>query len=326
MKKLFILGFILSNSFLLIAGCVNSSKDQENASSVDAGKIIKDLEKGRDIYYKDASINGDLDFTKLKGKTVESSDNYRVYVNGGITFVNCTFNGKITGYTVNDKKAKNLLCFTKNAVFLNCSFKDEVLLNEAVFEGIVNFSQSIFDKKASFEGAYLKFKDNYFSSVFFKDEARFHRMVVLGNLNFMRATFEGITYFQNVVFHGIAQFSATNFKKYTEFTSVTAMRDISFNQAIFKDKAIFNNSVFHEKALFNNVVFAGVTSFNKLVFLGAVQMNEMVAQKELSIKESRFCFGLPETDKIKIEDTEALILSGSTHSSGIEILKTEIIK
>ncbi|OFY35381.1 MAG: hypothetical protein A2W91_08160 [Bacteroidetes bacterium GWF2_38_335] len=325
MKKLILLALILSNTMFLFSAC-NSASEEAASGNVTADKIIKDLNKGKPVYLKDAVISGDLDFTLVDNKNIESADAYRVYINQSVTFNNCTFEGKVTGIKVDDKSIKYFTCFEKNMTFYKCKFKKEVDFTEASARGIVNFSGSSFEEKAVFEGFSFQFKENYFSDVFFKNEARFHRISVNGSINFLKTTFEGKTSFQKACVLGSFQAGGAGFKLYADFSSMDVLREAIFNTAIFKDKAIFNNVVFRDRAEFNNAVFNDNAGFKKTDFGGKTEFVETSISGDLDLKESVFRSGKPITDKIKIDSADQIKLDGCVFYSSEPVILNDIKK
>ena len=284
---LFITGFFY--------GCTVEAKD----SPVTAAKIIKLIEKGKDIYFKDIEIDGDIDFSKIKTRSVESSGTYRAYVQSAVSFVNCTFNGKIIAYSVDENKARSYTTFTKNLSFQSCTFKDDVIFTETAVEGIVNFSSSSFEKLADFQGVNLKYKDNYFTDVKFKGEAKFQRISCYGNINFKSSVFSENISFQKSLIKGNFSMGATKYEKYADFSSVFVLRNVNFNYAKFNEKLTFNNSVFNNKSDFNNVEFNKNASFKKVQFRGKSRFNETKAKSEINFDKAIFNLEKPDLESIK---------------------------
>ena len=283
---------------ILLFGCTANAKD----SSVSGAKIIKLIEKGRDVYFKDIVIDGDIDFSKTKIRSVESSGTYRTYINSSITFVNCTFNGKIIAYSVDENKAKNFTTFNKNLTFQGCTFKNTVLFTESSAQGIVNFSNSKFEQETNFQGFLFMFKDNYFTDTKYAKEAKFQRVVCYGNINFKSAEFSENVSFQKSKINNNLNFGAVKFSKYADFSSISVLGDVLFNYSKFEARSTFNNSLFNNRSDFNNIVFTDNVGFKNVQFRGLSRFNETKAEAEIDFAKCIFGCNAPDFESINKEN------------------------
>ena len=279
-------------SFLF--GCSANAKD----TALTGAKIIKLIEKGKDVYFKDIVIDGDIDFTKTKIRSVESSGTYRTYVNSSISFINCTFNGKVIAYSVDDNKAKSFTTFNKNLSFQECTFKNDVVFTESSAQGIVNFSNSKFEANTNFQGFLFMFKDNYFTDTKYSKEVKFQRIVCYGNINFKSAEFGENVSFQKSRINGNLNFGAVTFSKYADFSSITVMGDALFNYSKFEERSTFNNSLFNNRSDFNNVSFTDNAGFKNIQFRGLSRFNETEADSEIDFTKSVFGCAAPDFESI----------------------------
>ncbi len=284
---------------LLFTGFFHACTVKAKDTSVNGAKIIKLIEKNKNIFFKDIEIDGDIDFTQIKNPSIESSGTYRVYVQSSITFVNCTFNGKIIAYSVNENKVKTFTTFAKNLSFQACTFKKEIIFSETAVEGIVNFSSSTLEKLADFQGFNFKYKDNYFTDVKFKAEAKFQRISCYGNINFKSSVFNENVSFQKSLIKGNFSLGATTYEKYADFSSIFVLRNANFNYAKFNGKLTFNNSLFNNKSDFNNVVFNKDASFKKVQFRGQTRFNETKAKSNINFDNAIFSIEKPNLESIK---------------------------
>jgi len=229
LSLLFIINGIATACTYKTPNTKDNIKNNSKESKITADKIIKQIQKDEPVYYKDAVISGDLDFTAIKAENDESIGEYRSYINSSITFINCSFEGKlIASRKDTDNKANHYVTFSKNLTFINSEFKAEVNFSESNIIGIVNFAGSTFDEITSFEGAVFFSKSTFFSESNFKKELKFQRTVFEGNAEFLKCTFEGITSFQSAVLKGNAQFGATKFEQYADFTKLNSSHKCNF--------------------------------------------------------------------------------------------------
>ncbi|GAB3826433.1 hypothetical protein GCM10028895_37430 [Pontibacter rugosus] len=219
MKKLQLLVVVLMLPLLAFA-----------QKSVSASEILAKINRGEAVSYKNATIEGDLDMTKLQNMKMKqdgknSTKEYTSTVTAPLTFVNCTFKGDVLAYFnpengINLKISKNELYktnFEKDVVFENCSFKEgaafkysafdgkasfvssrfaeEALFKYAEFEKGVNFSNVRFERDANFK--YVEFPEMVsFAGAAFKQEANFKYTKFEGGVNFEKASFDGAANFK----------------------------------------------------------------------------------------------------------------------------------
>jgi archaellum component FlaF (FlaF/FlaG flagellin family) len=155
-------------------------------SGVPASHIIEKINNGEHVYYKDITIRGDLDFTSVSGKGN--------VVNTEVTFIDCTFKGKVT--------AKNTV-FKKNVTFTGSIIEDTHRTLGGELRGDVNFSGAQFTGTATFAGTkftYAVFRSKFLSGVSFKN-AQFKSYADFYGAQFSNyADFEGTTFLNGVGF------------------------------------------------------------------------------------------------------------------------------
>ncbi len=307
---------ILLSLILIISGlttCKQNSNVGTNSPKISSKEILERLKNNQSVFYKNATIIGDLDFCQLDNGNYVAENTVKNYINGSITFVNCEFQGKVLAYK-DDGALLHHTSFEKNLTFANCTFRDTINFSEIVVKDLVNFSGSIFAKKAYFEGATFLFKNIYFSKTIFRESANFQRAVIHGYIDFLRAIFESNVSFQNSEFSRNAQFGAAKFNAYTDFTNMTVFAGIFFNYAEFNKHLTFSNSVFYSRTEFMNCKF-NITEFSKVFFYGDTKFNKSTF-KDIAIFENCF-FNLekPDTKGIIIEKENNFKIVNCTYST-----------
>jgi len=190
--------------------------------TIEASDIMDDIKKGKNISYKNATINGTLDFTFMDDALPNLPNRKRWWNNGGsnkiekqidskISFINCTFTDNVLAYIPDERSGYT---FTAN-------FEDTTIFKNCTFEGKALFKYSEFESDSSFEGSN------------FNDDS-----------TFKYAEFNKEISFKNTTFRELATF------KYTEFS-----RNVSFKNAIFRDTATFKYTKFNDGVSFNNTNF-----------------------------------------------------------------------
>ncbi len=290
----------LTYTILLIFVCFFYSC-RENTDKISAKEIIQQINNNERVTILNKTITGDLDFSAVKNANFESLGIIRAYVNASISFINCKFTGQVKACRSEGEKIEKLSFYTrfdKNLTFINCQFHQEVNFNEADIVGTANFSSSIFYKKASFEGLFMRNKENYFSEAIFKNTLQMQRIYSLGNLNFLKAEFDGITSFQNAVFVGDIQLGAIKASKAFYFDKIKTHKGLYFTYADFSGTFSANNCNIGGKADFQATKFQNKFSMKNTVFYGKSRFNKASFYDTLMVNNLKFQTGKPDTTNI----------------------------
>lgn len=260
-KKLFLI--INISVFILFAVSFIYSQTSY-LDTINAEEIIKKINAGGDISYKNTIIKGELDFTTvnpnnivldtnssglwgLEGNMDYKSNGVTLYITNNISFVNCKFQNKVItfGGKTDDNgysKTEQRLVFNNNVEFIACEFEDDVNFYETNFMEYTNFYKSTFHKKAKFTG--VKFRSTTLFGSTFKNDAEFNEVLFTDNVSY-----------NNSVFEGESDFS------YSYFASTT-----NFTKSIFKDQVSFNWSNFSQELYLFDVIFKKYVSFSNAYF------------------------------------------------------------
>ena len=303
--------------FLIIS--FSSCNGNENISESTGGeispkKIEKLVQKGEPVLFSGKTITGDIVFTEFLEGDMESTNIYRTKVSSPITFINCTFKGKISAYS-KDGENTRMTIFDRNVSFISCDFKEEVTFKEVHFRESVNFNNSFFHKTVNFEGAQFDFKSIYLTRCEFFEELRFQRAIFSGHVSFLKTKFNGVTSFQNTCFEGNAQFGAAVFLSYTNFGDITALQGIFFNYCEFSEvkATLFSNSEFRGRAEFLDCKFKQRTDFSNSVFYGITKFSKSTISGNLIFENTRFIFGKPDTKDITQENADCITVANSVY-------------
>ena len=236
-------------TIFIFVSCTAAEKKEIKASS-----IVKQLKKGNHIHYHNKIIVDDLDFSKVSEPFLMSAGAFQQEIESNIFFSDCIFLGKVTS---NGKKGNYPIksIFAKNLIFLNCDFRDEVDFSEAIVNGLLNFSKSVFHENANFNGMTVWSKDAYFSEI--KAEKRFSVIYSLfaDNLFFISATFDDKVSFQQTTINGNLMFNNGKFNSRADFDLMKINGKAYFNYAVFEDRANFMGTRNLEEIDFNNTTF-----------------------------------------------------------------------
>lgn len=216
-------------------------------SRVDAKDILKGIDEGKAISYRNAEIVGDLDLTSIQDKEADnnnrrsrnSTEVFWYHVRSPLTFVDCTFNGDVVAYFHDERKNE-----THNAVF-----HDDVSFQGCEFQGKSAFKYSKFFEGADFSKTTYR-KEALFKYAEFSTEVSFAGSHFAEVANFKYTEFPRKADFANAKFTDVAIF------KYTEFP-----RGVSFKNSIFQGDADFKYTEFSEPFDFDGTEFQDSVDF-----------------------------------------------------------------
>lgn len=188
--------------------------------SIKASDIIRQINDGQAVMYKNLEIEGELDFTNLKNRSLSTTsfgffnignETYESTVEVSLVFVNCTFlDDVIAYYHVEHDDDTFIAHFEEDVVFQNCTFKRKSEFKYSEFEEKADFGGSTFNREANFK--YAEFSGTpMFANVNFRDDA-----------NFKYAEFPRGVNFESAVFEQLANF------KYTKFRTPLNIKNVSF--------------------------------------------------------------------------------------------------
>ncbi len=287
---------VIAILFCLITSC--STTYYKEGGKIPATKIINSIEKDKNIFIKDATIVGDIDFTSLAVGYIKTPGVRQTDVNVSLTFINCEFSGSILGFSKPDKHKFNITTFSRNVSFYQCRFLSKIDFRECQFNGYVNFNQTEFNEDAIFQGVSFRDKKNYFKQTKFKKRALFQQAFFDGEVHFLQAEFTDKAYFQGVDFDGIAQFGGTKFGGVADFSMCNASKDFLFNFAKFYRRATFNNAVLRGRTEFNDGNFSNGAVFENVLFYGQTSFNNLKTSNVIRFNNSSFVFGKPDLKSI----------------------------
>lgn len=288
-------------SFILVS-CATSNTTQKPES------IEELIMAGKDVFIQGQTFDRDIDFTQLE-KNLISESIYQVKIRSSITFVNCTFNGKVLTYSKSEDLSATLTSFQSNLSFIGCQFNDEVNFKGSSILGRADFTQTAFSKTANFEECTF-FQNAYFRASIFQDELRFQNAVFMQKANFLSAEFDVTASFQHVVFHSEAQFSSSRLMGYADFGSMNCFGNFLVNHTEFADRAIFNYAYFGGRAEINYAQFNRCEMLN-CRFFGVSRFAGSTVQQQISFDNSFFLLGLPDMSSFEAGKTSFVEVGGA---------------
>jgi hypothetical protein len=289
--------YLVIISAFILTTCASSN------ISGDSDRFEDLISAGKNVYFINQTFNRDIDFTQFDKFLISDGIN-QVDVISSITFVNCTFKGKVIAYKEDAEHKATITNFRNNLSFIGCSFNEQVNFKASNISGRADFTGSGFFKTTSFEDCTF-FQDAFFRGTSYHEELRFQNSVFMQNVNFLTAVFDATASFQNDIFYAGAQFSNARFMGYTDFGNLTSFGNFNSNYAEFADRAIFNNSYFYRRSDINNSTFH-YAEMKNCQFFGETRLNGSTVSKKFVLSETKFMKGQPDLgsfDKDKLDIT-----------------------
>ncbi|MEM7572903.1 MAG: pentapeptide repeat-containing protein [Bacteroidota bacterium] len=219
--------------------------------TIDASEIISRLDAGDDIDLRGVTVNGDLNFTQVadrerdRGSDWADGENYRCHVRNQVSFVDCTFTGKVLGYFREEEEGRRNRNrnWNNNGPLYNVDFHEGVSFSGCQFAGDVNFKYSRFYEGADFQesgfGERALFKYSKFDN-----SANFAGVEIAGESVFKYTQFPDGVDFSQARFNGDATFKYTKFPEGVDFSQATFQREANFKYAQFAEGSNFTGTDF----------------------------------------------------------------------------------
>lgn len=296
---------------ILTITCNTEKKNEipgSHSKIIDASEINNKIKNGEDIVLYNATIIGDIDFTKAKEKSIFSPGLIKHYVSSSITINDCTVKGKLISEK-NENNVVNIVKFNKNVCFYNCTFQDTVNFSYADFSDLVSFSGSQFQKYTSFKAVVASKNGFIFNKTHFMEFSKFNIMKIGGICDFSDAVFENDILFQSSKFEYPVRFVSVKFYKNVIFTNVKFFDDVYFNYSEFNKNIKFNSSNFKGRTEFIKCNFNFISEFKNCNFFSETLFDDSVLTGIMSFEESNFYISNPESFKIKIKKESDFILN-----------------
>jgi uncharacterized protein YjbI with pentapeptide repeats len=214
--------------------------------TITAESIIKSINNHDAVSLSNMQVTGDLDLTKLdnmKQEQQQQNPSDKIFIStvtSPISFINCSFKGKVLGY-FNPNSEKS---YVKSSTVYNTNFNADVNFENCTFEKEVSFKYSVFGAKASFVKShfndeaffkYAKFEEGpKFAEALFKNDAIFKYVEFPAGFDFSNAVFESGADFKYAKLTDGGSFANAEFRngsnfKYAGFSKSVTLKGANFN-------------------------------------------------------------------------------------------------
>ncbi len=230
-------------------------------SSISANKIIAQINDGVDVSLTGVTITGDLDFTRINDRQETQKGNsgnqqhWKYHVRSSLSFVDCTFEGDVWGFRIEEKNRwggsgpAHMADFHESVLFKNCKFEEDVNFKYSHFHDKADFPKAVFEEYAGFK--YTKFDES----------ADFRKMQVDGDANFKYTDFDEHVNMSGAIFKDFADFKYTKFPRGADLSNVVFEDDSVFKYAEFPRGVDMANTSFRRDADFKYTKFSNPSNF-----------------------------------------------------------------
>lgn len=287
--------------FVMLMACTTACSGKKS-KDMKASDIVSLIKKGKDVTISDKVIFGDLDLTDFEKYQVLAFPNMETHIPVNVVFMNCVFMGKVstTGkMSVNGSKRKVdvFSVFEKNLTFFACDFRGEVVMDEMVVNGRLEFSNSVFRENVSMNSLYAKGPRVGFLEIECEKEFSMCFARFLADANFMDAKFHQRANFMGMRAKGL-QFSNAQFGADADFSNSIFAGDVAFNYIKCAGNLQFSFSKFMGDYDLLKSVSEGDCSFERSLFFGRMRLNKSEFKAGVETKEATSIF-VPVTDEAR---------------------------
>lgn len=316
---------VISVLFLFSCSKVQSKSQHSDLKEFKSSDIIRMIEKGKSVTIVNAIIYDDLDFTAVDDGAVVSPTQIAVEISQPIYFHNCVFMGKVAASGTYGSKGskttkkfmmKKFTHFRSDVCFYDCDFRKEVVFNEAIVDGNMNFSNTIFSDAASFNHILMSGTQCVFANIQAKSSFQFIYSTIRGDVNFMDARFSDSFSASSLVAKDLI-LNNVQIDGSMNLSEMLLSGIFMFNYGRCADDVSFAFSTYMGRFSMLETTFDGNVTFERSRFFGMVKMNHTSFAKKLELKESVF-YEKPEMEDVKRpEDAEPIV---------VELKQSEYIK
>lgn len=286
-----------------------------------ASEIVRMIEKGKPVTIVNAIIYDDLDLTTISEGVVTSPTQMTVFVNQPLYFQSCVFLGKVSAYSRLSAKGKKSLMAKKvhfggDVSFIDCDFRKEMVFDESVIDGNLNFTKTIFTDQASFNHILVQGTQCMFMGIQANSNFQIIYSTIRGDISFMDAHFTGTFSSSSLVAKDLV-LNNVQAEKRMDLSEMLLSGILMFNYGKCAEEVSLAFSNYMGRFSVIETVFDGGVSFERSHFFGMVKLNHSIFSKGLDTKDAIF-YEKPEMNDVEIKGNEQPIM--------IEVKQSETIK
>lgn len=229
---------------LLQLGC-NQGNGNTGGDTLTAEQLISGIAKGEAQTYRDVTIEGDVNFTRIASAQL-TPNNFVATIAVPLYFERCAFKGKVVGFEHNGDTAR-VSRFTAAVSFQNCRFEGEVDLRGSTFDHHLYLNTSLFDKNVQLQATRIG-GDFRLEKAIFSGDLLLQEAVINGSCWAKEATILGQFSAQQADFWQNAVFAGLNVRGYADFGLAYFRRSAFFEYGNYSDRVNYGGAIFRHRA------------------------------------------------------------------------------
>lgn len=295
---------------LTAAGC--DGGHQAMASDNMTGRSVeKELRKGADVTVEGTHITGDVDFTEA-GLTTQGLPETRTTVSGSIVFVNCVFEGSVSGRR---QSTGRLVAadFTKDVCFVGCVFAKDVDFGQCTFRGGLRFERCTVKGEARLDGAVAR-GGAVLNNTEFEGDAILDGMRFCGASGFAGLKFRQSAILQNIRAECDVMMVDCEFGGICDMSHIRINGNLNLSNGEFASRAECRDGRIYGDVTIAGAKFGGSAICENTLIDGLVRLGGSELGKGAEVTRCTFA-KQPDAQGIKLTDGAKIEMSGNMLST-----------
>jgi hypothetical protein len=258
MKTIYII--LISTITLLIACASGKSLVKTNSQ-----KLISAIQEGDDFYASDITFEEDFNFDEIV-KTKEGS----IYLKSQLVFTNCTFKGKFSWSSDSNRR----LYFEKEVIFKDCTFEEDLVLNETIFRSRLQIVDCLFRKNLNLDRNTFLIKSNIDKNEIGQNISTQY-IQAHENFSIFENTIGNNLLLQGAIVSGLAQFSTNQLNGSIDLTKSRFQSDLLMNYTKGGKKLLAGNMTVIRKVQMIDVSSFKIIDLTDAFILGSLKYTHL---------------------------------------------------
>lgn len=263
-----------------------------------AQEVAKILKKGGCVAMEGKHITGDLDLTAVGG-AARGLPETRAAVSGEIVFVNCVFEGSVSGrlQTGNGLVTAD---FAKDVSFVGCVFEKDLDLGQCTFRGRLRLERCAVKGEARLDGAVAQ-GGAVLNNTEFEGRAMLDGMRFCGKSGFASLKFHQMAILQNIRAECDVMMVDCEFGGACDMSHIRIDGDLNLSNSEFAGRAECRDARIYGNATIAGARFGGNVICENTLIDGIVRLNGSEFGKDVEVTHCTFA-ERPDTQAVKISE------------------------
>lgn len=263
-----------------------------------AQDVVKTLKKGGCVAMEGKHITGDLDLTKA-GATTNGLPETRSAVSGEIVFVNCVFEGSVSGRVLTESGLVTA-DFAKDVSFVECVFEKDLDFGQCTFRGRLRLERCAVKGEARLDGAVAR-GGAVLNHTEFEGRAMLDGMRFGGQSGFAGLKFRQTAILQNIRAECDVMMVDCEFGGTCDMSHIRIDGDLNLSNSEFAGRTECRDARIYGNATIAGARFGGNVICENTLVDGLVRLNGSEFGKDIEVTHCTFA-ERPDTQAIKISE------------------------